>query len=141
MKDAERPPRETIFYDGDCGLCHRSVRFVLAVDRKGEAFRFAPLGGAAFRERVPAAERSGLPDSVVVQTADRRLLVRSAAALHVLRRLGGPWRLAAAVIGFVPRPLLDWLYDRVASVRLRLFRPPADVCPALSESQRQRFLL
>src|SRR5262249_20173935 len=34
---------ETIFYDGGCGLCHRTVRFVLSEDASGCTFNFAPL--------------------------------------------------------------------------------------------------
>src|SRR2546422_4747254 len=33
------PAPERLFYDGSCGLCHRAVRFVLAEDRTGNAFR------------------------------------------------------------------------------------------------------
>ena len=44
----------TIFYDGDCGLCHRAVRVVLAADPEGRAFRFAPLGGETFRALMQA---------------------------------------------------------------------------------------
>ena len=38
---------EILYYDGDCGFCHRTVRFVIALDR-GEAFRFAPIDGSTF---------------------------------------------------------------------------------------------
>src|ERR1700689_3400113 len=80
---------EYLFYDGHCGLCHRAVRFVLRHDRGGRAFRFAPLQGSTFRARVAEERRVGLPDSVVVLTRDAELLVRSAASLHIFRRLGG----------------------------------------------------
>jgi predicted DCC family thiol-disulfide oxidoreductase YuxK len=136
---AVQAPTETLFYDGHCGLCHRFVRFVLAEDRTGAAFRFAPLGGAAFQKQVPEAERPGLPDSVVVATAGGGLLTRSAAALHVLRRLGGVWRLLAVLAGFVPGVVLDKLYDGVARIRHRLFRPPAAACPLLPPPLRARF--
>jgi predicted DCC family thiol-disulfide oxidoreductase YuxK len=134
------PAQEILFYDGGCGLCHRAVRFVLAFDRDGRAFRFAPLGGATFLERVPEAERSGLPDSLVLRTEEGALLTRSAAVLHVLRRLGGFFRLLAALGGIVPGVLRDALYDFVARVRFRLFARPDDVCPLVPRDQRARFL-
>ena len=31
-----------IYYDGECGLCHLAVRFILRVDSKGK-FYFSPL--------------------------------------------------------------------------------------------------
>ncbi len=118
-----------VFYDGSCGLCHRFVRFVLAEDRAGNAFRFAPLQGETFAAAVPAAERARLPDSVVVVTHDGRTLVRSAAAIHVLDRLGGLWRAFALLVRAVPRPVRDAGYDAIAGVRKRMFAKPDGACP------------
>jgi predicted DCC family thiol-disulfide oxidoreductase YuxK len=131
--------RPILFYDGGCGLCHLSVRVLLAFDRAG-ALLFAPLQGEAFRELVPEAGRAALPDSLVLRTADGRLLMRSAAVLEGLRLVGGPARWLAAMARVVPAPLADHLYDGVARVRRRLVRPPADVCPAVSAALRSRFL-
>ncbi len=131
---------EVLFYDGGCGLCHRAVRFILWADREGRAFRFAPLGGATFEAQVPVSERAGLPDSMVVQTAEGALLTRSAGVLHILRRLGGGWRALAFLFGLVPRPLRDAAYDFVARIRLRLFARPDDACPVVPPPLRSRFL-
>lgn len=130
---------ETIFYDGHCGLCHRFVRFVLSEDAAGNTFRFAPLHGAAFETEVTAEQREGLPDSVVISTAGGQVLVRSAAVLHVMARLGGLWRVIAIVSRTLPAKLLDAMYDRIAAVRKRLFAPPADTCPMLPGHLRGRF--
>lgn len=130
---------ETIFYDGHCGLCHGAVRFVLAEDRSGQAFRFAPLQGDTFRARVPEGERAQLPDTIVVDTADGGLLIRSDAVVHILARLGGIWRLLAGIIGLVPASLRDAGYDAVARIRHRLFRAPIDTCPLVPLSLRPRF--
>ena len=129
---------ETVFYDGRCGLCHSFVRFAARRDASGR-FRFAPLGGELFRAVVPSGEQARLPDSVVVQTAEGKLL-RSQAVLHVLRHLGCGWRITAAVLGVVPAALLDAVYDAAARLRRRFFAPPADVCPVVPEHLRQRFL-
>ncbi|MGH7831436.1 MAG: thiol-disulfide oxidoreductase DCC family protein [Candidatus Binatia bacterium] len=82
---------EKIFFDGHCGMCHRFVRFVLARDGAG-LFHFAPLDSDAFRSAVPETRRTNLGDSLVVLTAENRLLTRSTAVLHVVRRLGGFWQ-------------------------------------------------
>jgi predicted DCC family thiol-disulfide oxidoreductase YuxK len=130
---------ERIFYDGSCGLCHRGVRFVVRRDPEGRAFRFAPLGGPTFAREVDPAIASGLPDSFVIVTRDGRVLPRSDGALHVLAALGGIWRVLAAVGKIVPRGVRDFLYDRIAAVRKRLFRPPADACPVAPAELRRRF--
>jgi len=135
----EAPATETIYYDGHCGLCHRWVRFVLATDPDGSLFRFAPLQGETFQAQVAESARAGLPVSVVVQSADGELLIRSAAVVHVLRRLGGGWAVLGAAIRLIPGPLRDVLYDWIASVRYRLFARPADICPVMPAELRKRF--
>lgn len=81
------------------------MRFVLAEDRAGTAFRFAPLQGETFAARVPAEMRRLLPDSLVVLTEGGETLVRSAAVLYVLGRLGGLWWPLASGIGVLPARL------------------------------------
>lgn len=130
---------ETIYYDGHCGLCHRWVRFLLAADPDGRLFRFAPLQGETFQAKVAESARAGLPDSVVVQTADGVLLVRSAAVVHVLRRLGAGWATLGAAIRLIPKPLRDGLYDGIARIRYRCFTRPPDICPVMPAELRKRF--
>jgi predicted DCC family thiol-disulfide oxidoreductase YuxK len=126
-----------VFYDGECGFCHGSVRFLASRDAAG-AFRFAPLFGPTFERLVPEGARGGLPDSLVVRTDDGRLLVRSEAALHALRRLGGGWRVLAALLALLPRRLLDAAYVAFARRRRRWFPRPPDVCPIPSGELRAR---
>jgi predicted DCC family thiol-disulfide oxidoreductase YuxK len=132
-------PVDRVFYDGTCGFCHWSVQFLIAQDRGGRLFRFAPLGGETFHARIPEAQRGGLPDSVVVLTADGSLLVRSAAVVHILHRLGGWWRLLGVILRPIPAPIRDRLYNAFASVRHRLFRRPKAACPLLPPHLRKRF--
>ena len=129
---------ERIFYDGHCGMCHGLVRFVLARDGAG-LFRFAPLDSDVFRAAVPQASRKNLGDSLVVLTADGSLLTRSAAVLHVLRRLGGLWRLLAGLIRWIPVAARDRLYDQIARIRHHLFRRPQGSCPIVPVHLRDRF--
>jgi predicted DCC family thiol-disulfide oxidoreductase YuxK len=129
---------DQVFYDGDCGFCHGSVRFLAEHDRAG-AFRFAPLGGPTFEARVPQGARADLPDSLVLATADGRVLVRSAATLHCLRRLGGFFRALALLLALVPRPLRDAAYTAFARNRIRWFGRAPDACPVPSGALRARF--
>ena len=131
--------RPVVFYDGGCGLCHRAVRFALARDREGR-LRFAPLGGATFQEVVDPAARAALPDSLVLRTADGRLLTRTSALAVVLGELPGPWPLLGRLLRLVPRPLRDLVYDAVAKVRRRVFPKPEGACPVVPAGLRERFL-
>jgi predicted DCC family thiol-disulfide oxidoreductase YuxK len=128
-----------VFYDGACGLCHRTVRFAIARDRDGSRFRFAALGGKAFRRLVPEPLRAGLPDSIVVLAPGGTLFARTAAVIHILERIGGPWRLTGRVLALVPRGIRDLGYDGIARVRHRLFRRPPDACPVTPPELRVRF--
>ena len=133
------PEPESVFYDGYCGLCHRTVQFALKRDRSGNLFRFAPLQGPTFQARVSESRRAGLPDSVVVLTRENALLARSNAILHILRRLGGVWRIAAAAMSIIPRPLRDAGYDFIARIRYGIFGRRDDLCPVVPAELRARF--
>ena len=137
-RKAEHP--EVVFYDGHCGLCHWAVRFILAKDRTGEAFRFASLESDTFRAALSGTERALLPDSLVVQTDDGTILTRSDAVLHILRRLGGRWGICGIVIRLIPRTLRDGMYDGIAQIRHRLFQAPTASCPIIPADLRVRFL-
>ena len=131
--------KEIVFYDGHCGLCHRGVKFVLKHDRSGTAFRFAPLQGEKFQTRVPVDQRANLPNSIVVQTRDGSLIMRSNAWIHILRRLGGGWKVMAALIAVIPRPPRDVVYEFVARIRYRVFGRRDDLRPVVPPELRARF--
>jgi predicted DCC family thiol-disulfide oxidoreductase YuxK len=138
LKKEEEP--STVFYDGSCGLCHGAVRFVLAEDPAGGRFRFAPLQGESFKERVEEGARLELPDSIVLRRPSGDLLVKSDAVLFIMKRLGGYWFLLGTAAGAVPRGLRDRVYDFVAAVRHRLFAKPSGACPLVPPPLRARFL-
>ena len=130
---------EHIFYDGDCGVCHWAVSFTARRDPEGRLFRFAPLDGETFRERMPETFRDELPDSIVVETSTGEHLLRSGGIVHILRRLGGGWGVFGAILWVVPRPLRDLGYDLFARVRHHFVKRPEGVCPLLPPEMRGRF--
>lgn len=130
---------EYIFYDGECGLCHRWVKRVLAAGPRAEHFVFAPLQGDFIGTRLSDDERQALPDSIVVQTEDGRVLTRSTAVLHVMRRLGGAAGVVARIGRLVPRPIRDLGYAGVARIRHHLFARPDEACPLMPPAMRARF--
>lgn len=136
------PPPDLVLFDGDCGLCHGAVRFILARDPEGQ-FHFASLGGVSgqrWLERVGLAPT--LRDTMVLiedpEGPAPRAFVRSEAALRIGRRLGGVLGGLAMVGLWLPRVLRDPLYRLVARFRHRLAGPPTCGLPA--PGQRERFL-
>ncbi len=130
---------ELLFYDGHCGLCHRAVVFVINHDPEGKLFRFAPLQGETFQSRIPENQRATLPDSMVIETENGALLLRSDAWIHILRRLGGKWNFLANLLSPTPRPVRDFFYNRIASIRHKLFRRRDDICPLVPPELGARF--
>jgi predicted DCC family thiol-disulfide oxidoreductase YuxK len=131
---------DTLFYDGDCGLCHRAVLFALRHDPEGVRFRYAPLASETFAQTYSEPSRRDLPDSVIVKTADGRTLTRWAAVQHIAERGGGIWGVLARAAGILPHWLLNVGYDGVARVRKHLFAKPTGSCPILPTELRARFL-
>lgn len=133
---------ERLFFDGDCGLCHSSVRWVIARDRERH-FRYAPLAGPTFEPHRARLEQSGapanIPDSSVVVTSDGELLTRTDGVAYVLRQLSPTWRLLGRLLAAVPRPARDFVYDCVAKTRHHFFRRPREICPIASGEQRALF--
>lgn len=140
--------RARLFYDGDCGLCHRVVRLILAEDCHVDdhlRFRFAPLSSDAFASLIADSrefDSTDLPDSIVLELENGRVLTRASAALEVAERLGGYWRVFAFIVslgGLVPVALLDKAYNVIAENRRRFFAKPQDSCPILPQALRERF--
>jgi predicted DCC family thiol-disulfide oxidoreductase YuxK len=130
------PSAPIVLYDGQCGLCHRSVRWLLR--RDGGRLRYAPLQGptaAELRRRFPQIPMT--LESVVLIDEERAWL-RSRAFLHAARYLDRPWRWAYA-LRWLPAAILDPLYRVIARYRYRWFGH-YDECRLPSEPDRRRFL-
>lgn len=128
-----------LLFDGECGLCHASVRFILRRERQ-QTLRFAPLGGrfgTGVQGRHP--ELASVDSMVWVTDAegpDERVVIRSAAALGAARYLGGPWALLGVFV-LIPQPIRDRLYDLVARHRHRI---GLAACSLPMEEMSGRFL-
>jgi predicted DCC family thiol-disulfide oxidoreductase YuxK len=128
----------TVFYDGQCGLCHRAVQFLLKRDPEGEKFRYAALQGETATTLLAAL--SPVPDSMVVHTPNQTLLTQGDAALHLARALGGLWAVLGILGRILPRFIRNILYDGIAARRYRWFGKRDESCPLLTPDQRDLFL-
>lgn len=114
--DASQP---LIVFDGVCVLCSGFAQFVMRHDKEGRfqlTMAQSPLGQALYRHyRLDARE---FETNLLIQ--DGRALGKMEGSALILSQFGWPWRLAAGV-QFLPPRLADWLYDKVARNRYRLF--------------------
>ena len=135
--DSLDPSRPLIVFDGVCVLCSGFVRMVIRLDRR-QRFRFAtaqsPLGETLFIER--GLRTDSYETNLVL--VDGIAFTQLDSFVAVMAELGWPWR-AAKVLLLLPRPLRDWLYDRVAKNRYALFGKK-DSCDIPSPELRRRFI-
>jgi len=132
----DQTPHPIVLFDGDCGLCHASVRFVVERDDRA-LFRFAPLDSGVARDLLAGADPGPLGDSVLL-VEDGRVYDQSTAALRIARRLRWPWNLAWGLM-LVPRLVRDLVYAWVARRRGRWSRNNG-ACTLPNRNVRERFL-
>jgi predicted DCC family thiol-disulfide oxidoreductase YuxK len=137
--------RLLVIFDGHCGLCNRSVRWLLARDRQ-DRLRFMASEPAQVAEWL-ALYGFGEPGPasgtiLVVRDLGRpaeRILARSNAILALLGELPNPWPAVAMALGWIPRPLRDLAYRLVARWRYHIWGR-LESCPLPADTDRQRFL-
>jgi predicted DCC family thiol-disulfide oxidoreductase YuxK len=138
------PQDAVLFYDGLCGFCDGSVRWMLQHDHNHRLY-FAPqqsaLAQAIFARY--GVERQ-IPNSTLLllvhpRTSQERLLMQSDAVLQAYILLGGPSRVAASILSLTPRPLRDAIYRLIARHRHTIGGKRTE-CRIPTPAERSRFL-
>ena len=144
--------RLLVVFDGHCGLCNRSVRWLVRRDREdrlrfvaSESPKVARLLARHGFNAVNAGPDLGtiLPETILVVRGfsgpEERVLVRSEAIMALLSELPRPWPAIAAALGWIPRLLRDLGYRLVARWRYRIWGR-LESCPVPTAEERERFL-
>jgi predicted DCC family thiol-disulfide oxidoreductase YuxK len=134
---------QVILYDGVCGLCNRSVQFLLKRDQRG-ALRFASLQSdfaakVLGRHGIDPTDLDTFHLVVNYEQPDERVLSRGDAVLRAWKELGGAWKTLATIASVIPRALRDLLYNLIARNRYRVFGK-YDTCMLPDPNQKHRFL-
>jgi predicted DCC family thiol-disulfide oxidoreductase YuxK len=110
---------QVIVFDGVCVLCDGFARFVAKRDTD-KRFRFTEaqsvLGGALFRHY--GLDDVNFETNLLMQ--DGRAYGRMEAFVQIVSQLGVAWPCVRAVL-LLPRPVRNWLYERIARNRYALF--------------------
>lgn len=101
-----------VFYDGDCGLCQRSVQFLLKADKQ-KRLLFAPLNGETYMSLYNNAPAS-LTSVKFYQNG--KTFEKSMAILKLCWELGGYYRMNYFFI-LIPPFIRDFIYDQIAKRR------------------------
>jgi predicted DCC family thiol-disulfide oxidoreductase YuxK len=126
-----------VLFDGVCGLCTASVRFLIRHDHRA-VLRFAAFQSAAGQS---LCRSHGIPPerlATLILIRGSEAYQRSDALIATARALGGWWRVLIA-LRIVPRALRDWGYTLVAKHRYQWFGR-RDVCVMPTDDLRARFL-
>lgn len=129
--------KQTVLYDGACGICDASVRYIWQHDPEG-LFQFAPLQSELATDLL-AQHGLAQPrmDTIYLLRAEG-VFCRSEAALRILGQLHSPWRWLVVLLA-LPRVLRDPFYRLIAKNRHRLL-PKAAACELPPPNIRERFL-
>jgi len=124
-----------VLFDGTCKLCNGWAKFIIRNDRM-RRIRLATVQSPQGQQLLAWA---GLPTdrfNTIVLIAEGRIFVRSEAMFEILARLPHPWSWLNAA-KFFPQRLRDWVYDKIALNRYRLFgRYDSSRTPVADHAQR-----
>lgn len=127
-----------VLFDGVCRLCSAWARFLLKFDRD-RRFKLATVQSEE-GQAILAFFRMPLEEyDTLLLVESRQVYVKSDAILRILKQLPFPWP-ALSFFRLIPPSIRDWVYDRIARNRYRLFGKKA-VCVVPSAQDADRFLV
>jgi len=129
---------QIILFDGLCNLCNSSVQFFIKHDKKA-VFKFASLQSKFGKEQLVKYQIDVANIDSFIYIKANQAFVKSTAALKVINELGGFWKIFHIIIYF-PRPFRDWVYDRIAKNRYRMFGKK-ESCMVPTPELKSRFIL
>jgi len=126
-----------LFYDGYCAFCNYWVKFLLKNSRHGEVF-FATLESKALVDLAKIGTVIPEIDSALFWDGEL-LFTKSDVAIQALKYSKGGWKFVGKLISIFPRFFRDFCYDKIASIRYRIFGR-YDQCPLIPAEYQNRFL-
>ena len=126
-----------ILFDGVCNLCNGFVQFVIRHDKK-KKFKFSSLQ-SSFSQALIAENYPELKEmKTIAYITNGEMMVRSTAALYILKDLGGIFSLTFGAM-IIPAFIRDFFYNWLSARRYKFFGKSA-VCMVPTAKLRERFL-
>lgn len=125
-----------VFFDDFCVLCSGTVKVLIGLDKK-RLLKYSSLQGE-FARKVLKSPSVKTGESVIF-LSDNFTFERSEAAIKILLKLGGAYRLLGLLLNLFPLFLLNLIYDFVARNRYSFFGKN-DSCLIPKEEERILFL-
>lgn len=128
---------KVILFDGVCKLCNAWSNFIIKHDRQ----RIFKLCSVQSKEGKQILLHFGLPSEsyeTMLYVEGNQSFQKSDAFFQIMTQLGYPWKIVC-IFKVIPKPLRDWMYDRIALNRYSLFGK-YDYCTLPSPDHEARFL-
>ncbi len=123
--------KNVIYYDGECGLCHLAVRFILKVDSKSK-FYFSPLSNLDNNLKNI--------DSIILKKGNK-VFYEGQAIIMIFENIDNKWNYLANVLKLIPINVLDTAYRWVSRNRAKVSVKKVSSCPIVPSSYQKRFIL
>ena len=120
-----------IYYDGECGLCHLAVKFILRVDSKSK-FYFSPLSNLDNNLKNI--------DSIVFKK-ENKVFYEGQAIIMIFENIDNSWNYLAKVLKLIPINVLDTAYRWVSRNRAKISVKKVSSCPIVPSYYQKRFIL
>ncbi|HKS14335.1 MAG TPA: thiol-disulfide oxidoreductase DCC family protein [Pseudomonas sp.] len=131
------PGETAVLFDGTCKLCNGWANLIIRHDGR-RRIRLATVQSPEGQALLAWAELPTDRFNTIVLIHGEQVFVRSDAMFEIFTRLSPPWRLLN-LFKLVPRPLRDWVYDKIALNRYKLFGR-FDACVQPHADHPRRFL-
>ena len=123
--------KNVIYYDGDCGLCHLAVRFILRVDSKSN-FYFSPLSNFDINLKNI--------DSIILKR-NNKVFYEGMAIIMIFQNIDNNWNYLAKVLKLIPINVLNTAYRWLSRNRTKVYVKKVSSCPIIPSYYKKRFIL
>ena len=128
---------KVILFDGVCKLCNAWSKFITRFD-KHKTFKLASVQSSQGQEILKHFNMPTDSFETMLYIEGNNPFMKSNAFLEIMLTLGWPWKIFY-INKMLPRPLRDWLYDRIALNRYTIFGK-YDSCLLPAAEHEHRFL-
>lgn len=129
---------KVILFDGNCGLCNESVKFIIKYDVE-KKFYYASLqsnfGQHFLKERSLNSKEF---NTFILYEKGITYEIKSTAALYVLKELNFLGTIVFCSTIWIPKFIRDFIYDVIAKNRNKFFE--SNNCLLPEKELQQRFL-
>ena len=136
LKSQDVSGKKWVLFDGSCGLCHWSVRFIAPKDHNKNCC-FVPLNspfgiqllkerGLYFPEDINSEH---LLNSVIFIDPNKGYYIKSEAVIKILKLLPN-WHFLGVIMKFIPIKIRDFCYDYTAKNRVKWFGTKQSCSPS-----------